>query len=149
MYYHIYLYHGNKYNYHCVITQTLQNGQTLGQFFELLYSMSAAFRSSIANERATQGHSEAIFIPLDHVSIAKIHLTPAATMRRMFCKFCPQGPLDICKKYLPVLFKWFVLQNGKCYKVFFTSGCNLQYYIVKRLITISISKKIFWVFIFG
>ena len=26
MYYHIYLYHGNKYNYHCVITQTLQNG---------------------------------------------------------------------------------------------------------------------------
>ena len=37
MYYHIYLYHGNKCNYHCVITQTLQNGQTLGQFFELLY----------------------------------------------------------------------------------------------------------------
>ena len=37
MYYHIYLYYGNKYNYHCVITQTLQNGQTLGQFFELLY----------------------------------------------------------------------------------------------------------------
>ena len=37
MYYHIYLYHGNKYNYYCVITQTLQNGQTLGQFFELLY----------------------------------------------------------------------------------------------------------------
>ena len=36
MYYHIYLYHGNKYNYHCAITQTLQNGQTLGQFFELL-----------------------------------------------------------------------------------------------------------------
>ena len=36
MYYHIYLYHGNKHNYHCVITQTLQNGQTLGQFFELL-----------------------------------------------------------------------------------------------------------------
>ena len=35
--YHIYLYHGNKYNYHCVITQTLQNSQTLGQFFELLY----------------------------------------------------------------------------------------------------------------
>ena len=39
MYYHIYLYHGNKCNYHCVITQTLQNGQTLGQFFELLYSI--------------------------------------------------------------------------------------------------------------
>ena len=38
MYYHIYLYHGSKYNYYCVITQTLQNGQTLGQFFELLYS---------------------------------------------------------------------------------------------------------------
>ena len=37
MYYHIYLYHGNKHNYHCVITKTLQNGQTLGQFFELLY----------------------------------------------------------------------------------------------------------------
>ena len=37
MYYDIYLYHGNKYTYHCVITQTLQNGQTLGQFFELLY----------------------------------------------------------------------------------------------------------------
>ena len=37
MYYHIYLYYGNKYNYHCVITQTLQNGQILGQFFELLY----------------------------------------------------------------------------------------------------------------
>ena len=37
MYYHIYLYHGNKHNYHYVITQTLQNGQTLGQFFELLY----------------------------------------------------------------------------------------------------------------
>ena len=37
MYYHIYLYNGNKYNYHFVITQTLQNGQTLGQFFELLY----------------------------------------------------------------------------------------------------------------
>ena len=37
MYYHIYLYHGIKYNYYCVITQTLQNGQTLGQFFELLY----------------------------------------------------------------------------------------------------------------
>ena len=32
MYYHKYLYHGNKYNYHCVITWTLQNGQTLGQF---------------------------------------------------------------------------------------------------------------------
>ena len=39
MYYHIYLYHGSKYNYYCVITQTLQNGQTLGQFFELLYGM--------------------------------------------------------------------------------------------------------------
>ena len=39
MYYHMYLYHGNKYTYHCVITQTLQNGQTLGQFFELLYAM--------------------------------------------------------------------------------------------------------------
>ena len=37
MYYHMYLYHGSKYNYYCVITQTLQNGQTLGQFFELLY----------------------------------------------------------------------------------------------------------------
>ena len=37
MYYHIYLYHGSKYNYYCVITQILQNGQTLGQFFELLY----------------------------------------------------------------------------------------------------------------
>ena len=37
MYYHIYLYHSSKYNYHCVITQILQNGQTLGQFFELLY----------------------------------------------------------------------------------------------------------------
>ena len=37
MYYHIYLYHGSKYNCYCVITQTLQNGQTLGQFFELLY----------------------------------------------------------------------------------------------------------------
>ena len=37
MYYHIYLLHGNKYTYHCVITQTLQNGQTLVQFFELLY----------------------------------------------------------------------------------------------------------------
>ena len=34
----MYLYHGSKYNYYCVITQTLQNGQTLGQFFELLYS---------------------------------------------------------------------------------------------------------------
>ena len=40
MYYHIYLYHGRKYNYYCVITQTLQNGQTLGQFFELLYVIS-------------------------------------------------------------------------------------------------------------
>ena len=39
-------------------------------------------------------------------------------MRRMFCKFCLQGPLGICKKYLPVFFKWFILQNGKCYKVF-------------------------------
>ena len=37
MYYHIYLCHGKKYTHHCVITQTLQNGQTLGQFFELLY----------------------------------------------------------------------------------------------------------------
>ena len=37
MYYHIYLCLGNKYNHYCVITQTLQNGQTLGQFFELLY----------------------------------------------------------------------------------------------------------------
>ena len=37
MYYHVYLLHGNKYTYHCVITQPLQNGQTLGQFFELLY----------------------------------------------------------------------------------------------------------------
>ena len=37
MYYHIYLLHGNKYTYHCVITQTIQNGQTLQQFFELLY----------------------------------------------------------------------------------------------------------------
>ena len=37
MYYHICLYHGSKYNYYCVITQTLQNGQTFGQFFELLY----------------------------------------------------------------------------------------------------------------
>ena len=43
MYYDIYLYHGNKYTYHCVITQTLQNGQTLGQFFELLYSMNVSF----------------------------------------------------------------------------------------------------------
>ena len=44
MYYHIYLYHGNKHNYHCVITQTLQNGQTLGQFFELLYGLKQAGR---------------------------------------------------------------------------------------------------------
>ena len=33
MYYHIY---GNKYTHYCVLTQPLQNGQTLGQFFELL-----------------------------------------------------------------------------------------------------------------
>ena len=39
-------------------------------------------------------------------------------MRRMFCKFCLQGPLGISKRYLPVFFKWFILQNGKCYKVF-------------------------------
>ena len=47
IYYHIYLYHGNKYNYHCVITQTLQNGQTLGQFFELLYVVPADFETLI------------------------------------------------------------------------------------------------------
>ena len=46
MYYHIYLYHSNKYNYHCVMTQTLQNGQTLGQFFELLYVYVLYRRSS-------------------------------------------------------------------------------------------------------
>ena len=39
MYYNIYLYHGNNNTYHCVITQPLQNGQTLGQFFELLYPL--------------------------------------------------------------------------------------------------------------
>ena len=39
-------------------------------------------------------------------------------MKRMFCKFCPQGPLDICQGYLPIFLKWFILQNGKCYKVF-------------------------------
>ena len=54
MYYHIYLYHGNKYNYYCVITQTLQNGQTLGQFFELLYFIkgSRRFRSNKSNWEA-------------------------------------------------------------------------------------------------
>ena len=36
IYYHIYLCHGNNYNQHCVITQTLQIGQTSGLFFELL-----------------------------------------------------------------------------------------------------------------
>ena len=34
--------------------------------------------------------------------ITKIHLSLAAMIRRMFCKFCPQVPLDICKKYLPI-----------------------------------------------
>ena len=56
MYYHIYLYHGNKYNYHCVITQTLQNGQTLGQFFELLYIISDIY--SQCNERKDGTHLE-------------------------------------------------------------------------------------------
>ena len=53
MHYHIYLYHGNKYNYHCVITQTLQNGQTLGQFFGLLYII-----SDIYNGRKDGTHLE-------------------------------------------------------------------------------------------
>ena len=48
MYYHIYLYHGSEYNYYCVITQTLQNGQTLGQFFELLYVVSSWLMKSMA-----------------------------------------------------------------------------------------------------
>ena len=60
MYYHIYLYHGNKCNYHCVITQTLQNGQTLGQFFELLYfqpNKSNTIKSYKQDEALIKTHS--------------------------------------------------------------------------------------------
>ena len=37
VYYKIHLFQSNTFVYHCVINQTLQNGQTLGQFFEPLY----------------------------------------------------------------------------------------------------------------
>jgi hypothetical protein len=37
VYYQIYLFQSNTFVYHCVINQTLQDGQTLGQFFEPLY----------------------------------------------------------------------------------------------------------------
>jgi hypothetical protein len=37
VYYQIYLFQSNTFVYHCVINQTLQNGQTLGQFLEQLY----------------------------------------------------------------------------------------------------------------
>ena len=37
VYYNIHLFQSNTFVYHCVINQTLQNGQTLGQFFEPLY----------------------------------------------------------------------------------------------------------------
>ena len=57
-------------------------------------------------------------IRFDHVPIAKMHRLPAAMMRRMFCKFCSQGPLNICPIHLHIFFKWFILRNGKCYKVF-------------------------------
>ena len=45
-----------------------------------------------------------IHLRLDHVPIAKIHLSPAATMRKMFCEFCPQVPLYICQKHLHIYF---------------------------------------------
>ena len=54
----------------------------------------------------------------DHMPIIKIHISPAATMRGMFCKFCPWGPLYICPRHLSVFLKWFILQNWKCYMVF-------------------------------
>ena len=37
VYYQIHLFQSNTFVYHCIINQTLQNGQTLGQFFERLY----------------------------------------------------------------------------------------------------------------
>jgi hypothetical protein len=52
------------------------------------------------------------------VPIAKMQLLPVATMRRMFCEFCPQAPLYICPIHLPSFLTSFILQNGKCYKVF-------------------------------
>jgi hypothetical protein len=39
VYYKIHLFQSNTFVYHCVINQTLQNGQTLGQFFEPLYTI--------------------------------------------------------------------------------------------------------------
>ena len=54
----------------------------------------------------------------NHVPMVKLHILPAATMRGMFCKFCWQWPLYICPRHLPIIFKWFILQNWKCYMVF-------------------------------
>ena len=40
VYYQWNLFQSNAFVYHCVIIQTLHNGQTLGQFFEPLYTIS-------------------------------------------------------------------------------------------------------------
>jgi len=71
------------------------------------------FFSSLFNGKV--GH---IHIQLDHMLITKIYLLTVTTMRRIFCKLCLQGPLDICPRHLHIFFKWFILQNGKCYTVF-------------------------------
>jgi hypothetical protein len=46
-----------------------------------------------------------IHIRLDHMPIAKIHLSPVATMRGMFYKFCLQGTLDTGPRHLLIFFK--------------------------------------------
>ena len=89
-----------------------------------------------------------IHIWLDHVPITKIHLSPAAKTRRMFCQFCLQVPLYICLRHLPIFFNDLFCKIERVIS-FFWSRCNLQYCIVKQLITISISKRQFWVIIFG
>ena len=62
-------------------------------------------------------------------------------MRRMFCKFCPQGPLDICKKCLPVFL------NDLFYKIirFFLVWMQSSVLYCKKAYNISISKKSFWI----
>ena len=46
----------------------------------------------------------------DHMPIKKIHISPAAMMRGMFCKFCLQTFI-YSSKTPAIFFKWFILQN--------------------------------------
>ena len=84
-------------------------------------------------------------VQLDHMPITKIHISPAAMMRGMFCKICLQRTFIYSSKTPAYIF----LNDLFCKIESHLDAIFSITYIAKKPITISISERENQIFIFG